>query len=281
MKKIIRISLIIFVFLLAGCEKYFFYPQKILYYMPETCKYDPENILVETDKGKLLHGWYFKTKVKNPKGTILFLHGNANNISTESVAMMWLVDKGYNVLTFDYRGYGISQGKPDIKGVLQDGLEYTEAVFKDNKVDKRNMVLYGQSLGGAVAAHIARYSPYADKFKVLVLESTFTSWRSIAKEVAASNFFTYIWQYPVSWSIPKEYSTIDNIKYSKIKNTIIIHSEADNLVKFDNGDAIYQMAHEPKIFLKDNISNHAQIMSNPRVRRVRKEFLNALDTYLN
>ena len=286
MKKIIRISLIIFVFLLAGCEKYFFYPQKILYYMPETCKYDPENILVETDKGKLLHGWYFKTKVKNPKGTILFLHGNANNISTESVAMMWLVDKGYNVLTFDYRGYGISQGKPDIKGVLQDGLEYTEAVFKDNKVDKRNMVLYGQSLGGAVAAHIARYSPYADKFKVLVLESTFTSWRSIAKEVAASNFFTYIWQYPVSWSIPKEYSwsipkeysTIDNIKYSKIKNTIIIHSEADNLVKFDNGDAIYQMAHEPKIFLKDNISNHAQIMSNPRVR---KEFLNALDTYLN
>ena len=263
MKKIIRISLIIFVFLLAGCEKYFFYPQKILYYMPETCKYDPENILVETDKGKLLHGWYFKTKVKNPKGTIL---------------MMWLVDKGYNVLTFDYRGYGISQGKPDIKGVLQDGLEYTEAVFKDNKVDKRNMVLYGQSLGGAVAAHIARYSPYADKFKVLVLESTFTSWRSIAKEVAASNFFTYIWQYPVSWSIPKEYSTIDNIKYSKIKNTIIIHSEADNLVKFDNGDAIYQMAHEPKIFLKDNISNHAQIMSNPRVR---KEFLNALDTYLN
>lgn len=278
MKKIIRISLIIFVFLLAGCEKYFFYPQKILYYMPETCKYDPENILVETDKGKLLHGWYFTTKVKKPKGTVFFLHGNSNNISTESVAMMWLVDKGYNVLTFDYRGYGISQGKPDIKGVLQDGLEYTEAVFKDNKVDKRNMVLYGQSLGGAVAAHIARYSPYADKFKVLVLESTFTSWRSIAKEVAASNFFTYIWQYPVSWSIPKEYSTIDNIKYSKIKNTIIIHSEADNLVKFDNGDAIYQMAHEPKIFLKDNISNHAQIMSNPRVR---KEFLNALDTYLN
>lgn len=278
MKKFIKISLIIFVFFLTGCEKYFFYPQKILYYMPETCKYDPENILVETDKGKLLHGWYFTTKVKNPKGTVFFLHGNSNNISTESVAMMWLVDKGYNVLTFDYRGYGISQGKPDIKGVLQDGLEYTEAVFKDNKVDKRNMVLYGQSLGGAVAAHIARYSPYADKFKVLVLESTFTSWRSIAKEVAASNFFTYIWQYPVSWSIPKEYSTIDNIKYSKIKNTIIIHSEADNLVKFDNGDAIYQMAHEPKIFLKDNISNHAQIMSNPRVR---KEFLNALDTYLN
>ena len=240
--------------------------------------HNPENILVETNEGKLLHGWYFKTKIKNPKGTVFFLHGNSNNISTESVAMIWLVDKGYNVLTFDYRGYGISQGKPDIKGVLQDGLEYTEAVFKDNKVDKRNMVLYGQSLGGAVAAHIARYSPYADKFKVLVLESTFTSWRSIAKEVAASNFFTWLWQYPVSWSIPKEYSTIDNIKYSKIKNTIIIHSEADKLVKFDNGDAIYQMAHEPKIFLKDNISNHAQIMSNPRVR---KEFLNALDTYLN
>ena len=267
MNKLKIILLITVLLLLAGCEKYFFFPKQQLFYMPETCAHNPENIIVETNEGKLLHGWYFKTKVKNPKGTVFFLHGNSNNISTESVAMMWLVDKGYNVLTFDYRGYGISQGKPDIKGVLQDGLEYTEAIFKDNKVDKRNMVLYGQSLGGAVAAHIARYSPYADKFKVLVLESTFTSWRSIAKEVAASNFFTWLWQYPVSWSIPKEYSTIDNIKYSKIKNTIIIHSEADKLVKFDNGDAIYQMAHEPKIFLKDNISNHAQIMSNPRVRK--------------
>ena len=263
--------------LLAGCEKYFFFPKQQLFYMPETCANNPENILVDTNDGKLLHGWYFKTKVKNPKGTIFFLHGNSNNISTESVAVMWLVDKGYNLLTFDYRGYGISQGKPDIKGVLQDGLEYTEAVFKDDKIDKRNMVLYGQSLGGAVAAHIARYSPYADKFKVLVLESTFTSWRSIAKEVAASNFFTYIWQYAVTWSIPKEYSSLDNLKSSKIKNTIIIHSKADKLVKFNNGEALYKIAKEPKMLLKDDFSNHAQIISNPRIR---KEFLNALDLYL-
>lgn len=277
MNKLKIILLITVLLLLAGCEKYFFFPKNQLFYMPETCAHNPENILVETNEGKLLHGWYFKTKVKNPKGTVFFLHGNSNNISTESVAMMWLVDKGYNVLTFDYRGYGISQGKPDIKGVLQDGLEYTEAIFKDNKVDKRNMVLYGQSLGGAVAAHIARYSPYADKFKMLVLESTFTSWRSIAKEVAASNFFTYIWQYAVTWSIPKEYSSLDNLKNSKIKNTIIIHSEADKLVKFDNGQALYKIAKEPKMILKDDFSNHAQIISNPRIR---KEFLSALDLYL-
>ena len=111
-------------------------------------------------------------------------------------------------------------------------------------------------LGGAVAAHIARYSPYADKFKVLVLESTFTSWRSIAKEVAASNFFTYIWQYAVTWSIPKEYSSLDNLKSSKIKNTIIIHSKADKLVKFNNGEALYKIAKEPKMLLKDDFSNH-------------------------
>ena len=138
MNKIKTILLITVLLLLAGCEKYFFFPKQQLFYMPETCANNPENILVDTNDGKLLHGWYFKTKVKNPKGTIFFLHGNSNNISTESVAVMWLVDKGYNLLTFDYRGYGISQGKPDIKGVLQDGLEYTEAVFKDDKIDKRD-----------------------------------------------------------------------------------------------------------------------------------------------
>lgn len=277
MNKINITLLIVTLLLLAGCEKYFFYPKQQLFYMPETCANCPENILVETNEGQRLHGWYFKTKVKNPKGTVFFLHGNANNISTESVGMIWLLERGYNLLTFDYRGYGISQGKPDIKGVLQDGLEWTEAIFKDKQVDKNNIVLYGQSLGGAVAAHIARYSPYADKFKVLVLESTFTSWRSIAREIAAGNFFTWMWQYAVTWSIPKGYSTLDNIKESKIKNTIVIHSEADKIIKFDNGKEIYKAANEPKTFLKDDFSNHAQIISNPRIRN---EFLNTLDLYL-
>lgn len=276
MKKIIRISLIIFVFLLAGCEKYFFYPQKILYYMPETCKYDPENILVETDKGKLLHGWYFKTKVKNPKGTILFLHGNANNISTESVGMVWVIDKGYNLLTFDYRGYGLSEGKPDIEGVLYDGLEFVDAIMKDNKVYKKNLILHGQSLGGAVASHIAAFSPHADKFKVLILESTFKSWKSVSREIASKNFFTWAWQYPISWGITGKYSSLENVKNSQIKNTIIIHSKKDEMIGYDNAESLYSQAHEKKVIINDDFSPHAAIMQNPRVQ---KEYLDYLSRF--
>lgn len=277
MQKTKIILLFLFVIFISSCEKYFFYPKQQLFYMPETCACNPDNIIVETNKGKYLHGWYFKTKVKNPKGTIFFLHGNANNISTESVGMVWLLDEGYNILTFDYRGYGISQGKPNIKGVLEDGLEFTEAIFNNDQINKNNFVLYGQSLGGAVATHIARYSPYSDKFKVLVLDSTFTSWRDIAREIAASNFLTWMWQYPISWGIPKEYSSIDNLKDSKINKTIIIHSKADKLIKFKNGEELYKVSREPKILLKDDFSNHAQIIANSRIR---KEFINTLNLYL-
>lgn len=277
MKKYTKILLILLVFILAGCEKYFFYPQKILYYMPETCKYAPENILVETDKGKMLHGWYFKTKVKNPKGTIFFLHGNSNNISTESVGMVWVLDNGYNLLTFDYRGYGLSEGKPDIEGVLYDGLEYVDAIMKDNKVDKKNLILHGQSLGGAVASHIAAFSPYADRFQVLILDSTFTSWKSISKEVASKNFFTWAWQYPISWGITGKYSSLINVEKSKVKNTIIIHSKKDEIISYKNAESLYEKAHEKKVLLYDDFSPHASIIQNPRIQ---KEYLEHLAKFL-
>lgn len=277
MKKITKLSLILFVFLISGCEKYFFYPQKVLYYMPETCKYAPENLIVETDKGKLLHGWYFKTNVKKPKGTIFFLHGNSNNISTESVGMLWVIDKGYNLLTFDYRGYGLSQGKPNIEGVLYDGLEFVDAIMKDNKVDKKNLIIHGQSLGGAVASHIAAFSPYADKFKVLILESTFTSWKSVSKEIASKNFLTWAWQYPISWGITGKYSSLENLKASKIKNTIIIHSKKDNMIGYKNAESLFEISHEPKVILSDDFSSHAAIMQNPRIQ---KEYMEYLDKFI-
>lgn len=277
MKKVIKLLLILFIFLISGCEKYFFYPQKVLYYMPETCKYAPENILVETDKGKLLHGWYFKTPVKKPKGTIFFLHGNSNNISTESVGMVWVIDKGYNLLTFDYRGYGLSEGKPNIEGVLYDGLEFVDAIMKDNMVDKRNLIIHGQSLGGAVASHIAAFSPYADKFKVLVLESTFTSWKSVSKEIASKNFFTWAWQYPISWGITGKYSSLENVKISKIKNTIIIHSKKDEMIGYKNAEKLFENAHEEKVILNDDFSAHAAIMQNPRIQ---KEYLEYIEKFI-
>ena len=274
----IRIILICLLFIFtASCEKAFFYPVKQLLYHPETCAAHPQDIVVETGAGSMLHGWYFKTPLKTHKGTIIFMHGNSNNVSMESVGMLWVLNEGYNLLVFDYRGYGISQGKPSIKGVLDDGLEFIDAFMKDESRDKKNIILFGQSLGGAVAAHAARYSPYADKFKVLVLESTFISWRDMAREAAKKMFFTWAFQYPVSWSFPKNLSTLDNIKNSKIKYTVILHSSVDKVVEYHNGETLFYAANVPKIFLTDDISPHAAIMTN---QKVRKEFLEYIEKAL-
>ena len=158
--------------------------------------------------------------------------------------------------------------------MLDDGLEFLDAIMKDNKVDKRNLILHGQSLGGAVASHIAAFSPYADKFKVLILESTFTSWRSVSKEIASKNFFTWAWQYPISWGIPSKYSSVENIRNSKIKNTIIIHSKKDEMIGYKNAETLYTNAHNKKVMLFDDFSPHAAIMQNPRIQ---KEYIKELE----
>lgn len=264
------------VLFLSSCQKWFFYPQKGLMYNPSICKAQPRDIVVETEKGGILHGWYFKS-MTGSKGTIIFLHGNSRNISTETEQMLWVLEKGYNLLVFDYRGYGISKGKPSIEGVLYDGLEFIDAIMKDEGIDKKNLVIHGQSLGGAVASHVARFSPHANKFKVLVMDSTFTSWRNIAKEVASKNFFTWMWQYPIYWDMPKDLSSTENLKQSKIPNTLIIHSKVDKLVGYSNAETLFYSAKEKKKLLNDDFSAHARIMQNPRIR---KEYIEYLDSVL-
>lgn len=271
-KKILLVLVI--TLLVSSCQRWFFHPQKVLIYNPKICSADPQDIFVEKDKGGILHGWYFKTNKKS-KGTIIFLHGNSRNISTETEPMLWVLDEGFNLLVFDYSGYGASQGKPTIAGVLYDGLEFIDAVMKDNTIDKSNIIIHGQSLGGAVASHIARYSPYADKFKVLVMDSTFTSWRNIAKEVASKNFFTWMWQYPVYWDMPKEYSSTENLKNSKIPNTLIIHSKVDKLVGYSNAETLFYSAKENKKLLDDDFSAHARIIQNPRIKKEYIEYINS------
>ena len=79
-----------------------------------------KDIRFESADGVPLHGWLLCPRKESPRGTILFLHGNAENISTHVQSVLWIVDAGYEVFAFDYRGYGWSGGKPDIPGVHRD-----------------------------------------------------------------------------------------------------------------------------------------------------------------
>lgn len=133
-----------------------------------------EVLSFETDDGEVLYGWY--CRAKNPIASALYCHGNTGNLTNTAHVMPYLLDAGINMLLFDYRGFGRSSGHPSLSGIIDDGLT---AARLHEKIRPKNLpsILYGYSLGGAIAAQIIRRHP----FDGLILQSTFTNLPDIAR----------------------------------------------------------------------------------------------------
>jgi len=130
---------------------------------------------METDDGELLYGWYCQAK-RPPIASALFCHGNTGNLTTIAGIIPHLLDSGINVLLFDYRGFGRSTGHASLSGVISDGV--CAARYHDRIRPKQAAsLLYGYSLGGAIAAQVTRLHP----FDGLILQSTFTNLRDLAR----------------------------------------------------------------------------------------------------
>ena len=123
---------------------------------------------VDTPDGERLYGWY--CRAARPVASALFCHGNKGNLTTSADVIPHLLAAGINVLFFDYRGFGKSSGSPSINGIVSDGL--AAARFHDGIRPKAlPSILYGYSLGGAVATQVIKRHP----FDGLILQSTFTT----------------------------------------------------------------------------------------------------------
>ena len=133
-----------------------------------------EELWFETDDGEMLYGWYCRSE--HPIASALYCHGNTGNLSNTAHVMPYLLDAGINVLLFDYRGFGRSSGSPSLSGIIDDGVT---AARLHEKIRPKNLpsILYGYSLGGAIAAQIIRRHP----FDGLILQSTFTNLPDIAR----------------------------------------------------------------------------------------------------
>lgn len=266
----------------SGCQKVFFQPKKTLIYSANVCHYQPKNIIVKSRENKELHGWFFKSNKNKPKGTIIFFHGNSNNVSYESRKMLFVLEAGYNLLTFDYRGYGYSEGSPSVKGVLNDSIDFIDKVLDKELEDKKlgidninNLIVHGQSMGGATVSHVARYSKHKDKFKVLVLDSTYTSWQKIVREVARRVILFWPWEDIIALYFPNRASALENIEYINVENVLIMHSKADKLIDYYHAIEIFNKANNRNVvLLNDKSSNHANMFVNKYIRKLYIEFLN-------
>jgi len=225
----------IFIFLTRYVERHnLFFPMKEIYNTPEVISLTFEEVFLVTEDGKNLHGWFMPGD--NAGYTVLFLHGNGGNMSHRLEKIALLHNLKLNIFIFDYRGYGKSTGSPSERGLYKDAETAYEYLTKKRKIRDDNIILYGESLGGAVAIDLA----LTKKIKALITEDTFSSMRDMAKVV-----YPFIPGFVISNKFDSV-SKIRNVPFAKL----IIHSVDDEIVPFSLGERLYNEASQPKIFLK-------------------------------
>lgn len=232
---------------LTGCTHLFFQPQQTEYLTPDRIGLQYQDVVLEGGEGRRLHGWWLPAQGK-AQGTVLFLHGNAENISTHIASVHWLPARHYNVFLLDYRGYGRSQGAPSIEGALSDINHAMEHLLQRPDVDPERIVILGQSLGGALAIYYVAHGPYKMRVRALITESAFSSYRGIAREKLDSFWLTWPLQWPLGLTIDDTYSPLPAIPLVSPVPLLFIHGDHDRTVPLKHGQTLFAAAGEPREF---------------------------------
>lgn len=242
---VIRIALAVYigmcVLLVIRQKSYVFIPSREVTYSPLNVGLHFETVQLRTADGESLEAWF--VPVGDPDAmTVLFCHGNAGNMGNRVHALRVLHDLGLNALVFDYRGYGNSSGSPTENGTYRDARAAWDYLVLQRGIRPSRVVLYGRSLGGAVATWLANNVDAAG----LVLDSAFSS----AEDMAAKMFPLL----PGRLLCRFRYDSLSLIAGVGMP-VMITHSRDDELIPFDMGRRLHAAAAEPK-FLHEARGGH-------------------------
>jgi pimeloyl-ACP methyl ester carboxylesterase len=113
--------------------------------------YNLKSVIIKSENGNKLNGWWLISDSINPKGTIIFFHGNSGSLFSQSQFIQPFITKNYNIFIFDYSGFGYSTGKAKQKNALTDGISVIKYISKEINDKNNNIFIYGQSYGGQLA----------------------------------------------------------------------------------------------------------------------------------
>lgn len=240
--------------LLASCNHLFYYPDRNLWADPTHFRGGFRDVWFTSVDGTKLHGWLLFPETIQAKGVVVHFHGNAQNLSAHSAFSSWLTSYGYYVWMFDYRGYGQSEGEPDRAGTIKDGMAALRFVERQSQLKHLPVFVFAQSLGGAVAVASLKQKPPRN-LKGVVLDSTFSSYRGIAREKLADFWLTWPLQYPLSFLVSDDNNPLEAI-HSIPTRWLFIHAADDAVVPMAAVQDLYMRAPEPKTFWRLEKGGH-------------------------
>ena len=239
-----------------------FFPMSGLDQTPADWGLEYEDVKLYTADGVQLHGWYIPKQ--ESEHVLLFFHGNAGNISHRRDSIQLFHRLGLNVLIIDYRGYGKSEGKPGEQGLYKDAAAAWRYLTEQKGFDPDDVVIFGRSLGGAVAAKLAA----GVEARGLILESTMSSARDFARAVFKILSRLVVMRY--EFNIAQH---IQRVNYP----VLVLHSPEDEIMPFHLGEKVYDVANQPKHFVRmRGDHNNGFLLSQPEYQQELDRWLKAL-----
>lgn len=231
----------------AWIESFFFYPDNAKYSTPAQFGIVAEDVWLRAPDGSRLHAWFLPvSKDGAAHGTVLHLHGNAANVSNHLPLVEWLPARGFNVLTLDYRGFGRSEGRPSLSGVVDDAAAALAYLRMRPDVDAQRLVVWGQSLGGATALRLLARD--AGGVRLGVIEAAFTSYRAIARDAAAGSPLALIAPLAAHALPPPADDPIAALARIRIP-LIFVHGTRDSLISPSHSEALRAAAPGSQLWL--------------------------------
>jgi fermentation-respiration switch protein FrsA (DUF1100 family) len=248
-------------------EDLIFFPDSFFIGDPVAWDMPFDDVYFPTTDGLKLHGWFVPGEKEI---TLLWCHGNAGNISYRLDNMKLLHDSiGVGIFIFDYRGYGYSQGRPSEAGTYRDAEAALVYLHQRPDIDSDSIVIFGRSLGGAVAVDLAS----RHQCRGLILESTFTS---------LVDLFEIPYEFKEGSELHSGFSTIKYDSLAKIKKVevplLMFHGNCDEVVPFESGCSLYSAANEPKRFyvIEGAGHNDTYIIGGEEYLNAIREFIDSL-----
>jgi len=258
------IFILVFVIYFVTAVSIYFLQRKLLYhpavdnYLNEkNLNHKIQKIYVKSDND--LIGWYHK-KNKNFK-TLLFFHGNAGRLDNRIYKLNELAKLDLNYLIIAYRGFSGNKGNPTEMGLYKDA-KAAKDWLNNQGIDDQNIILYGESLGTAIAIDLGK----SFKFSGIILESPFTSMEKLAKK--------YYPIFPIKMILKDKYDSLEKIKEINFP-ILVMHGEKDTIVPFSMGVKIYENANSPKSKYFIKYDDHMMNFDQNLVKAIEK-FINNL-----
>lgn len=240
---LVLVGIIGYVWLAKKAETFFFYPDSVDYgSSPSQQNFQFETITIQSSDGIRLNGWFVPAVINEAgqqdavqaKGTVIHVHGNAANITNHWSFISWLPSEGYNVLTFDYRGYGQSDAiEPTIKGLYEDTTAAIHYVLSRSDIKNMPVFMLGQSLGGNNTLAALAKMPLESRKRICaaVIDSTFYSYSSIASDKVSG----------AGILLGNEYSANRSLEVLSDLPMLFLHGKVDRIIPYQHSEQLYNL----------------------------------------